>query len=197
MNRASSILSIHQIRVKVEQAQSETKKLALQLADCGWYVFPCNLDKTPKLKWKDRATVDQVQIRGWWARWPASLIGIYCQRSGFFAVDIDVKNGHNGFASWTNLINSHGRGYHPVVGPAQDTPSGGAHLLFTLPADIAIPNNSGKLGDGLDLRSNGYICSGGAYHWQPGHGPDMQLTPAPVWLLDLIQEMNHGSSRMH
>ena len=191
MNRAPSILSIHQFRVKVEQAQSETRKLALQLADRGWYIFPCNLDKTPKLKWKDRATIDQVQIRRWWACWPASLIGIYCQRSGFFAVDIDVKNGHNGFTSWTNLINSPGGGYPPIIGPVQDTPSGGSHLLFRLPADIAIPNNSGKLGDGLDLRSNGYICSGGAYHWQPGHDPAMQLTPAPVWLLDLIRNMSN------
>lgn len=164
--------------------------LALQLADRGWFIFPCNLDKTPKLKWKDRSTIDQVQIRRWWTSWPDALIGIYCQKSGFFVVDIDAKNGHEGFIAWKRLINLHNGGDQPIIGPMQHTPSGGAHLLFKLPADIIIPNNAGKLGDGLDLRSDGYICSGGAYQWQPDHGPELQLTPAPAWLLQLIQKTN-------
>jgi hypothetical protein len=177
--------------------QIQNLQLALQLAGRGWFIFPCNPDKTPKLKWKDQATTNQAEIRKWWACWPQALIGIYCQRSGFFAVDIDVKHGHNGFESWTRLINTYSGGVQPAIGPMQDTPSGGMHLLFKLPADIIIPNNSGKLGDGLDLRSNGYICTGGDYHWQRGHGPELELTPAPPWLLDLIQNMSKGASRMH
>ena len=83
----------------------------------------------------------------------------------------------------------YGGGDLPEVGPAQDTPSGGAHLLFAWPAELNIPNNAGKLGDGLDLRANGYICTGGAYRWLPGHGLETELTPAPAWLLDLIRNM--------
>jgi len=194
MIKAYGESSIHQLRAKFQEAPARNLNLALKLADRGWFIFPCNSDKSPKLKWKDRSTIDQVQIRRWCTSWPDALIGIYCQRSGFFAVDIDVKNGHNGFSSWRDLINLHNRGDQPIIGPMQDTPSGGVHFLFTLPADIVIPNNAGKLGDGLDLRSNGYICTGGAYHWQVDHGPELQLTPAPVWLLELIQNMSNKST---
>ncbi len=165
--------------------------LALKLAEHHWYIFPCNPDKTPKVKWKDKATNDSAEICDWWARWPAALIGIYCQKSGFFVVDIDMNDGYNGFESWARLIDSNSRGARLNQGPIQDTPSGGRHLLFKFPADIVIPNNAGQLGDGLDLRSNGYICTGGAYQWQPDHGPELELPHAPSWLLAVIVNLGH------
>lgn len=181
--------------------------LALQLAARGWYVFPCHESPWTDYKgnprkgkdpyWnkqdlphgKDNATTDPALIRRWWGRWPGALVGIYCELSGLFAVDIDTKNDHDGYLTWQTLVNTYGGGDLPEVGPAQETPSGGAHLLFALPADLKIPNNAGKLGGGLDLRSDGYICTGGAYKWLTDHGHELQLTDAPAWLLSLIRSL--------
>src|SRR5574341_285359 len=162
---------------------------ALQHASRGWYVFPCNADKKPYTDHgKNDATTDPEQIRKWWGSWPDALIGVYCDRSGLFALDVDIKDGRDGWRSLTELQEQHGT-ENIQVGPIQQTPSGGSHLIFKLPENLKIPNNADKLARGLDLRSNGYICTGGAYAWLPGHGPDVQLTEAPGWLLDLIRNL--------
>lgn len=179
----------------------ETIGLALQLARRGWYVFPCKPDKRPH--WnerdlpngKDNATTDPEQIRTWWERWPNALVGVYCEKSGIFALDVDNKNGKNGSQTLADLVRDYGAGHDIPVGPVQSTPSGGLHLIFRYPEGRSIPNNSGKLGDGLDLRSNGYICTGPGYAWHPGHGPDSPLTDAPAWLLELIDSL--GRPRTH
>jgi len=175
---------------------------ALKLAQRGWYVFPCRehreetSGKTRDIKCpytphgKNDATTDPETIRTWWKHWPDALIGIYCEKSGFFAVDVDDKNGKNGFKSWENLVEIYGGGQPVKIGPVQDTPNGGCHLLFKLPEDLNIPNNADKLGDGLDLRSNGYICTGTGYSWLHEHGPDAPLTDAPAWLLDIIRNLS-------
>ncbi len=56
------------------------------------------------------ATMDRKTIRQWWTRWPDALIGVNCERSGFFALDIDCKNGKDGLRSWTELIHRFGLG---------------------------------------------------------------------------------------
>jgi hypothetical protein len=169
-------------------------ELAIEYASVGWYVFPCKPDKRPHTRhgMKD-ASLNQEEIRNWWNQWPSALIGIACERSGLFALDIDVDptKGINGFDSLAELIETAGNGQplFPMVGPVQSTPRGGQHYLFELPSDIQIPNNVGKLGLGLDLRSNGYICTGAGYKWLFGHGPQTPLTPAPQWLLDQISKL--------
>jgi putative DNA primase/helicase len=96
-------------------------ELALKLTQQGWFVFPCHevpwIDqngathrgKEPYwerdlLHGKDDATLDIEQLKVWWARWPNALIGIACEKSGFFAVDIDTHNGQDGFTFWEDLI---------------------------------------------------------------------------------------------
>lgn len=190
---------------------------ALELAGLGWYVFPCREKpgdpytdkktgelKTPQTKQpythagKDDATTDPAIIRRWWSRWPGALVGIYCAKSGFFALDIDIdpEKGVDGKLTWAKLTEANGG---VAAGPAQLTPRGGLHILFKLPADgLSIPNNAGKLaeswGGGLDLRSNGYICTGvladgRRYQWLNKHGPETRLTDAPGWLLELIRNL--------
>lgn len=184
-------------------------ELALALAAQGWYIFPCRESDcqsknargeavTRKAKspyWnrgdlpngKDNATLDPALIRRWWGRWPGALIGIYCQRSGIFALDIDIKNGLNGDLSLEGLVKQYGAGVNLSYGPGQLTPSGGKHLIFAWPDSGTIPNNAGQLAQGLDLRSNGYICTGTGYNWLPNHTWNTPLTQAPGWLLTLIQ----------
>lgn len=175
---------------KTEIQDDVNKILALQLAGLGWMIFPCKPDKTPyTAHGKDDATTDTKQLQIWWERWPDALIGIYCEKSGIFALDMDKKDGRDGVKAWAELVDKHGGGHEVAAGPIQETPSGGYHILFKYPKGQAIPNNANQLGQGLDLRSNGYICTGGPYTWLPDHGPESQLTEAPSWLLALIENM--------
>lgn len=174
---------------------SKNQTAALAYASAGLAVFPCKPDKAPYWEketlenGKDDATTNSDLIRRWWQRWPDALIGCYCERSGFWALDIDRKDGRDGFRSWTELVTEHGDGLDVKAGPIQETPSGGFHVLFSLPEGAKIPNNSDQLADGLDLRSNGYIILASpesGYRWVEGHGLDQPLTAAPEWLIKLV-----------
>jgi putative DNA primase/helicase len=170
---------------KEKVKMSDNLDTALQYADLGWYVHPCKQDKKPYTRWGSSATTDAKKIRSWWKRWPDALIGIACEKSGLWALDVDNKNGVNGSAEFERLITERGDSVIPSVGPVQVTPSGGMHLLFKATPGVNIPNNASKIAPGLDLRYQGYVCSGGPYRWQDDHGPDTGLIEAPGWLLDL------------
>ena len=74
---------------------------AAPLAAGGWPVFPLGHDKKPHTKhgFKD-ATKDTAQIAAWSAQWPAALVGIPTGKaSGVFVLDVDVKNGKDGFST--------------------------------------------------------------------------------------------------
>ncbi len=150
------------------------KSLALQLARIGWRVFPCAKDKRPLCKWKEMATNDPDMIEV--LDWPG-LIGIYCRKSGFFAIDLDCKNGVDGAATWQRWQDQYGTA---PPGPAQKTPHG-KHLLFKLPKNLTIPNKAGWK-PGIDLRSEGYICTGPGYEWITP--PQTALPEAPAWFLE-------------
>lgn len=156
----------------------------------GWFIFPCNEFKKPLTPhgYKD-ATDDLVLITRWWTDYPGALVGIACEKSGLFVLDVDCKGGVDGLQSLHDLVRTRGEGRYPMVGPMQRTPSGGWHLFFKLPETVRIPNNAGKLGPGLDLRSAGYVCTGRGYRWAQDHGPDREVTEAPAWLLNAIREM--------
>jgi len=151
----------------------------------GWKIFPCGPDKKPLTQhgFKD-ASSDLTQIEAWADYYQVALWGIACQDSGFFAVDLDVPDGPKTWQKWTE---EHGK---TEPGPIQKTPSGGWHILYKLPEGIRIPNNSGKLGAGVDLRSTGYICSGNGYAWgKNGHAINAPLPEAPAWLLKKIEAL--------
>lgn len=207
----------HKANPPAQATTNANLDLALALAGRGWLVFPCREKQgqpfknkrgqtiTPEVKapyWhksdlrngKDDATNDPAIIRWWWGRWPGALVGISCEASGFFAVDIDNKSGVNGFESWAALVETFGAAQPVEGGPYQTTPGGGAHLLFALPVGVKIPNNAGKLAPGVDLRSAGYICTGvlpdgRGYVWQKGHDFTAPLTFPPLWLIDRIEAL--------
>lgn len=201
-------MAADKVITNLDQAQS--------LAARGWYVFPCHEKpwdfrkngevinrKAKEPYWhkddlphgKDNASIDPEQITIWWNRWPGALIGIYCEKSGIFALDIDKKE-KDGWQSLFDLLDKHNAAsLLPVTGPAQNTPSGGAHYIYKLTAAVKIPNNAGILADGLDLRSNGYICTGGAYNWISEHGPELPVTEAPAWLIEEITNIGQKSQQ--
>lgn len=156
----------------------------------GWAVFPCGLDKKPFTPhgFKD-ATHDQTQVLTWWKDNPQALVGIPCKNNNFWALDLDVKNGVNGIANLQYLAKEQGAD-NVQAGLAQTTPSGGLHMIFTL-GKWDVPQSAGLIAPGIDVRSNGYICTGNlsdgrSYIWNSAEGIEAPLTEAPAWLLGVV-----------
>lgn len=138
------------------------------------------------------ATKDSEKINQWWTQHPCANIGVATgATSGFFALDIDPKNG--GDESFRKLIAEHGELPTTVLSL---TGGDGQHYLFQYPPDTKIPNKT-NLRQGIDIRGDGgYIVvppsnhiSGGTYRWAENKSPnDIALVQAPQWLLNLITQ---------
>lgn len=121
---------------------------ALRLAEEGFPVFPCKGDKTPACKqgFHD-ATTDPDKIQRLFARTDAELIGLPTGKaSGLLVIDIDKKNGKNGF-KWPALNE---------LPPTRlvATVNGGRHYYFKMP-DADIKCSAGSLYEGVDVRGDG------------------------------------------
>ncbi|MGJ0510347.1 MAG: bifunctional DNA primase/polymerase [Methylocystis sp.] len=167
---------------------------ALFYASLGFHVFPlhfmradgccscgkpdcANAAKHPLTRYgQNDASTNVSRIRYWWTRWPSANIGLHCKRSGLVVIDIDPRNG--GDVTFTALESAHGDIASPLT---SNTGGGGKHILFAAPDYVArIP---GALGDGVDVKHNGYIIlppsnhkSGGHYQWADG----ARFTALPV-----------------
>lgn len=138
-------------------AESEQLKSALSLAARGFRVFRLRPGaKEPAFKgWQAEATSDPETIKGLWGERDYN-IGV-ATGQGLIGIDIDVKNGKDGEASFSAL------------GIPEDyldtfivrTPSGGRHVYFR--SDRDVPNSAGSLGPGLDIRGDGgYLVGPGS-----------------------------------
>ena len=163
----------------------DNRELVSLLIKRGWSVFPCSQDKHPLTKTGYKAASNnKAVIAKWFEQYPKFKIGIPCVPNYFFTVDID-PDGLNTWAEWTN-------GNLVGLGPRQKTPRGGMHYLYKLPVGIKVINNAGKVTEGIDFRSDGYICTDSVgYEWGTGDcGISAPLHDAPEWLLDKIKEYN-------
>jgi hypothetical protein len=124
-----------------------TLETALAYAAAGLPVFPCKPDKHPLTPhgFKD-ASCDAGQITRRWTAWPDALIAIPTGAvSGQAVVDIDLKNGKDGFKSIPNW---------QALSPIQvRTPSGGVHLHFL--NGLGIPRSGKNIGAGVDILGDG------------------------------------------
>jgi RecA-family ATPase len=117
-----------------------------------WKIFPCKLDKTPLVAWKEQASNDPNQIAIWQKQFNGSL-GYWGIPTGpendLLVLDADVKDG--GMHTIQNL--------HIPLTMTQRTQSGGMHFLFRYPKDGRRYGNRTKFLPGLDIRgTGGYIC---------------------------------------
>jgi len=163
----------------------DNRELVSLLIKRGWSVFPCGKNKKPLIKSGYKgASTNKAAIAKWFEMYPNFMIGIPATPNYFFAVDID-PDGINTWAEWTK-DNEIG------LGPRQKTPRGGMHYLYKQPVGIKIINNAGKLSEGIDFRSDGYICTDATgYFWETGDcGISAPLHEAPEWLLEKIKEYN-------
>lgn len=145
---------------------------ALRYAARGFPVFPCKPDKTPYTAhgFKDAAT-DSATIKELWRQWPDALIGMPTGKtSGIAVLDLDVKNGKNGFDAvpdWKQRT--------PVIAR---TPSGGAHPYFHAISDTK--STASKIAPGVDTRGEGgyvIVPPSPGYSWIKGELDDAALLP--------------------
>jgi hypothetical protein len=161
-------------------------RAALAYAERGMHVFPIRArGKTPATKnGQDNATTDPGQISEWWTRRPNANIGVHCEPSGIYVVDIDDGPDKVGSETWDQLTTEHG---DPATYEVR-TQSGGRHLYFRPnPGQVAngkLRNTASRLGRDVDTRWNGYVVA------PPSTGPhgdytvvnDVEPAPLPEWI---------------
>jgi len=176
----------------------EPGAVALTCAHLGWRVFPLMRGiGTPAIKnWPGRATTDRNTIEEWWS-WSFIGAGVGIATgaaSGIWVLDIDVKNGVNGYDTWANLVTDHG----PIPNTFTATSrSGGGHVYFRWPEHEVVRNSTSQgnraIGPGLDVRGEGgYVraplrTSAVIDSSRPVHAPD--------WLLKRAVEASRGEER--
>jgi Bifunctional DNA primase/polymerase, N-terminal len=151
-----------------------------------WRIFPVGRDKQPLTAHGFRdATDDGGQVRRWWAEHPDAGIG-WTVPPGLVVIDIDPR--HDGEDSIADLEREHGK--LPATA-ASRTGSGGAHLIYRIPAGVELRQLVG-MRPGLDTRlgGRGYIilpptlhASGRRYEWRDRLPP----AEAPAWLVELVR----------
>jgi hypothetical protein len=176
--------------------------VAYACSQLGFRVFPlANGTKRPAIEgWKERATSDLDQVREWWAggEFTGYPVGIATgPGSGVWILDLDIKNGINGFDTLKTLAAANGSGLGAFTGTITvATPSGGAHLYFlwdeNADAEGGVKNSSGHVGPGIDVRGIGGLVKApgcGGYQIVPRGGiRSTVITPAPAWLVKLTRK---------
>jgi hypothetical protein len=146
------------------------------------------------------ATIDEDQIRKWWAVWPRAMIGIAAgARFGAWVTDedIDAKKNIDGRETMARLEAEHGSLPRTLT---SITPRGGKHRLWRW-TGTNIRNSVEKIGPGVDVRGNGgyFIvppsarADGAAYRWEDAR---VAIVEAPGWLTELaLAASSNGTVR--
>lgn len=132
---------------------------ALALAGQGIAVFPVGPDKRPLFKgWQAKATTDAARIRVWWRDHPDAMPALLTgKRNGFAVLDVDRKNGKDGFAELAGL----GLDVDALSAAQVVTASGGRHIYFRWSEGMT--NSADGLPPGLDVRGEGgFVVAPGA-----------------------------------
>lgn len=170
--------------------------LAFALAYCrlGWAVFPLRPGtKQPESRLVPRghlnATADVATVRRWWTENPQCGVGIALKVSGLVVIDVDPRNG--GLDTFDRLCSAHGAIDSDVICL---TGNGGTHYYYANERGLLYP---GKLGPGVDLKSDGYMVAPGSTHpdtgreycWEASSDPMEGMVPstAPPWMQDLAR----------
>lgn len=182
---------------------------ALRAAAQGLAVAPTTINKTPAIPSPHPkgfgckaecgqpghgvydATTDAADVRRLFGLAPKAVGYLIACRGRLVGLDIDVKNGVNGYETLIQLGRKHGFDI-PEMTTTVFTPSGGAHLWMTVPEGVTVPNSVGRIGDGLDIRGTGGYLVGpgsvgraGEYTFHPKIGY-VEPQPVPEALLQLM-----------
>jgi RecA-family ATPase len=152
-------------------ADRRFERAALDLAERGYFVFPCRpRGKEPLTErgYKD-ASRDERRILHWWDRHPTANVGVACGASGIVVLDVDTKHGADPKGVMGQLEIEH----HPVVvwtGEApprsEDLPNSregerGAQLYFR--GDLRVQRDTAI--SGVEIRGAGaYVIAPPSVH---------------------------------
>lgn len=174
---------------------------AAPLTSMGIPVIPClrkairgKKAKTPYTPhgFHDAATEEKI-IRKWSNQWPDALVGMPTgAASGLVVLDTDNRHGVNGEDTLRDKKWETGTTHQYVTG------SGGKHYLYKYAPETPLKNNAGKIGPGVDVRTNG----GYAIRW------DLETCEAdnqgiyadiPIWLVEASKKKpaNNQSADLH
>lgn len=171
------------------------------LASHGLRVLPVkSRTKTPAVgNWPSVATCDAGQIARWSRKHGAGNVGV--ATGGWLVVlDLDVKAEADGLATVAVLEREHGQLPATV---AVETPTGGLHLYFRLPAGRRARCSVSRIGPGVDVRGDGGMVvappsvhpNGSAYAWQDGRAPwQVPIAILPDAWVALLQPAAAGAN---
>lgn len=167
---------------------------AIELAEKGFYVFPCAKNTKVPIKgcsWPTEATRDLEKIKSWWAS-DEFNIGIatekFKENEALIVIDVDKKE-LNGFQSLVDFEKKVGQKLPKTK--IQSTPSGGMHLIYK--SRKAVKQGTSVLGEGVDIRSRGgYIISAPSSinHSDYKFLNDLEETEAPDWLVSYLEDLD-------
>ncbi len=177
---------------------NELMTAALDLAGCGFAVFPCRTGGKEPITMhgcKD-ASSDTAQVSKWWLDHPTANIGIATGgSSGICVIDIDNKGGKNGSAVLEELEVKHGR--LPETYTVK-TPTGGFHLYYK--GKLGIRNSTDKLGSGLDTRGDGgYVIAAGSSIGGINYEvvKELPIASLPEWVTGLLNPPHRKEITLH
>jgi hypothetical protein len=158
---------------------------AVAYGEQKWRIFPCKPeDKAPLTKhgFYDASSSPNF-ARYHWNKHPRALIGLWCgHASGVVCVDVDCKNGKDGFASLRQLTG----GRTSIVTPTSETPSGGRHYFFRAVPGKVVRSTTSKVAIGIDIRGDdGYaiLPPGDGRRWYANLDPwSVAFAPRPNWV---------------
>ncbi len=203
-----------------ESAEGRLQNAAVWYASQGWKILPCygiiggrctcgsthpepkDVGKHPSIpEWNTRSTSDLEVVSNWWANSPDNNIGVHCQASGFFVIDIDPRaGGPDSFEKFESLVEG-------ALPPTVEAITGnysykggearGRHLFYRCDDNEALVGNLNKSGlKGIDIKHNGYVliapsrhASGNCYEWVPGKAPwEIEMAQAPEELMAVLRK---------
>jgi hypothetical protein len=158
---------------------------ALGVADQGYPVFPCTMDRNGKKRptckrgFKD-AACDPGQIRELWEEHTGELVGVATgHASGILAIDLDTAK-HPEAIDWFDA--NHNR--MPIT-QTHMTQSGGIHLLYRWVEGLG--STAGKICKGIDSRgNNGFIV-----WWPSANFPiynEWEIAECPAFILEVLRD---------
>jgi hypothetical protein len=174
-------------------SNSKPVDIARYYAECGWRVLPVMAnEKRPAIaNGVKGATADAELLASYFGELSKNgnhpNIGIATgAESGFFVVDIDVKNCDDAFLNAAELL-----GYDDLCDPETiqvDTPSGGQHWYFKMPKH-GIGNYTGIV-SGVDIKGDGgYVLGpGSVIDGRPyAFSRDGEIAEAPKEFLERLE----------
>jgi hypothetical protein len=177
----------------------DKKTAALIYAKRGWPVFPLKPNnKEPLVKGGFKAaTCDVGQITKWWTEHPDANLGIPTgSKSGFWVIDVDIKDGKDGYMQlWDTLTGADKKSFKEALSLnlIQLTATEGLHILVQWSPDHPVRNSTNVI-EGVDIRGEGgYIvvepsCIGSnTYRWTD---PALPLLSYEPWMDRLVPGKN-------